>query len=332
MLIIGMWLAGCQTATPTVSPTTPAPSITAAPAVALPTAAPRQIATRITPTETYTPTPLPTLPAVIPQIARVTITPTRTLTLALPTGDMPDTEVSPYPVPQPGLNDEIIGYSGEGRPIFARRFGSGDRIILLVGGIHGGWEANTVELIAGLMDYFAANPADIDPAVSLIFIPALNPDGLPYGRTAAGRFNMNGADLNRNWGCDWSEEAYWREQRVNPGASPFSEPETQAAARYIEQLQPVVALFYHSAANGVYAGDCAQGFADSDTMAEIYGEAAGYRTGAPFTAYPVNGAASNWVDGLGIASADVELQSWNNPEVERNLRGIMAVMAWVTDR
>ncbi len=182
------------------------------------------------------------------------------------------------------------------------------------------------------MAHFAANPADIDPLISLILIPVLNPDGLPYGRTAAGRFNVNGVDLNRNWGCDWSEEAYWREQRVNPGDSPFSESETQALAQYIERLQPAIALFYHSAANGVYAGDCEQGFADSDIMAEIYGEAAGYRTGAPFTAYPVSGTASNWADGLNIASADVELQSWSNPEFERNLRGIMAVMEWVGER
>ncbi len=330
MLIIGMWLAGCQTAPQTPAPTTPAPAMTAAPAIMLATVSPRQVATRITPDPTSTSTPWPTLPPVTLTITRVAVTSDNVFPVEISAEETLDASASPFPVPQPGASDEIIGYSGAGRPIFARRFGNGERIILLVGGVHGGWEANTVALVEALMAHFAANPAEIDPSVSLIFIPALNPDGLPFGRTPTGRFNSSGVDLNRNWGCDWSAQAYWREQRVNPGDAPFSEPETRALAEYIERMNPAIALFYHSAANGVYAGDCDQGFASSDTMAEIYGEAAGYRTGAPFTAYPVSGTAANWADGLGIAAADVELRSWNDPETGRNLRGIMAVMAWAS--
>jgi hypothetical protein len=224
-----------------------------------------------------------------------------------------------------------IGYSVEGREIIAQRFGDGERILLLVGGIHGGWEANTVALVNDLIAHFEAHPEDVLPGVSLALIPAANPDSVPLGRTAEGRFNANGVDLNRNWSCEWSPDAVWRNQRVNPGAAAFSEPETQALAEYIRELRPDAALFYHSAANGIYAGDCDSDVsgADSLALAAVLGEVTGYSFGQPFTAYPVTGTAASWVDGQGILSADVELRSWTDSEFEQNLRGIMAVQRWL---
>src|SRR5690606_17003771 len=112
----------------------------------------------------------------------------------------------------------------DGRAIIARQFGHGPRTLMLAGGIHGGWEGNTVTLVNELIAHFEANPQDVLPGVSLLLIPAANPDGLVRGRTEAGRFNAHTVDLNRNWGCGWSAEAQWRDQRVNPGPEPFSEP------------------------------------------------------------------------------------------------------------
>src|SRR5690606_33536768 len=143
-----------------------------------------------------------------------------------------------------------IGSSVEGRPLVARSFGSGSRVIMLVGGMHGGYEANTVALIDALIAHFEANPTDVLPGVRLLLIPAANPDGLPRGRTPEGRFNSNGVDLNRNWGCDWSDTAVWRDQPVNPGPFPLSEPETTALANSIRQWRPAAVVFYHSAAGG----------------------------------------------------------------------------------
>jgi hypothetical protein len=65
-------------------------------------------------------------------------------------------------------------------------------------------------------------------------------------------------------------------------------------------------------------------------MSAVLGEATGYHYGAAFSAYPVSGTASNWADGLGIASADVELVTWTDSEFERNLRGVMALQRWLT--
>jgi predicted deacylase len=222
----------------------------------------------------------------------------------------------------------IVGYSIKKRVIIARQLGNGSRSLLLVGGIHGGWEENTVTLINELITYFEENLADILPGLSLVLIPVANPDGLILGREEAGRFNANGVDLNRNWGCEWSDDAYWRDQTVNPGEHPFSEPETRAIAAFVQNLHPTVALFYHSAAGGVFAGGC-EGDHGSMLMSQILGQAAGYTYGQVFSAYPVTGTAASWVDGQGIPSADVELQSWTDSEFERNLRGIMAIQCWL---
>jgi predicted deacylase len=223
-----------------------------------------------------------------------------------------------------------IGYSGEGRPLTAVRFGSGGRVLLLVGGIHGGWESNTVTLTTQLIDDFTASPQAVLPGTSLVIVPVANPDGYARGRVFSGRLNSAGVDLNRNWACNWSPDAYWQQARVNPGASTMSEPETQALSAYISQIQPRAALFYHSSANGVFAGECG-GDHGSAALSAVYGAAAGYRYGQPFSAYPVTGTASDWLDGQGIPSADVELITGYDSEFTRNLAGVTAVLAWLAN-
>lgn len=225
----------------------------------------------------------------------------------------------------------LIGHSTEGRVLEAWRFGRGDHALLLVGGIHGGWEGNTVTLMNELAAHFAANPGDILPQISLLVLPVANPDGLVHGRTPEGRFNASGVDLNRNWACGWQAEAYWRSQTVDAGQRAFSEPETRALGAFIREVRPAVVLFYHSAAAGVFAGQC-EGDHGSAAMSAVLGEATGYSYGSAFSAYPVTGTAASWVDGQGIPSADVELASWRDSEFERNLRGVMAVQAWVVSQ
>lgn len=222
----------------------------------------------------------------------------------------------------------LVGYSVQGRAITARRFGSGERILMLVGGIHGGWEENTVALMNQMIAHFERSPQSVLPGMSLVIVPVANPDGLVLGRTEAGRFNANGVDLNRNWACDWSAQAFWRNQTVNAGAEPFSEPETRALSAFIIGLRPATVLFYHSSAGGVYAGEC-NGDHGSMLMSQILGQATGYSYGSAFSAYRVTGTEASWVDGLGIPSADVELFSQSDPEFERNLAGVMALQEWL---
>ncbi len=339
-IIILSCVVACQPSLPNVLPTL-APTL----ASFAPTAPPTQLrvaATPLRPTDTpLSPTP-PPQPSVAPSANPFVIAltppeqpPPATIDVSMLTQvAVPTAQLLP-------AHTRLIGRSVGGRALLARRIEGADaagdsaRVMLLVGGMHGGWEANTVTLINELIAHFAANPGDIPPGIALVLVPVANPDGLPYGREAAGRFNANGVDLNRNWGCGWQDEAYWRDLRVNAGDYAFSEPETSALADAIQALRPRVALFFHSAAGGVFAGSCegsiygAQGRDASNAMSAVYGAAAEYRFGEAFDAYPVTGTAAGWAAGLGIAAADVELQTWTQSEFERNLRAIQAVMAWM---
>jgi hypothetical protein len=228
----------------------------------------------------------------------------------------------------PAENTFVVGQSVQGRDLLAWRFGDGQHIVLLVGGIHAGFEANTVMLVNELIAHFQGTPADVLPGITLVLIPIANPDGLVLGRQSSGRFNANNVDLNRNWGCEWSPTAYWQERLVNPGERAFSEPETRAIGQLIRDFQPGAAVFYHAAARGVFAGGC-DGDHGSGALAAVIGEASGYPYGEAWSAYPVSGTASTWADGLGVPAVDLELSGTRETEFLPNLRAIMAVQAWL---
>ncbi len=283
-----------------------------------------------TPTSDITNTPMLATPVLVVQPA--TFTPRPTLDIATPTlsSASSDVRLSPTPARPVSSLPEVFafGQSVQGVDLLAYRVGTGAMSVMLVGGVHGGLESNTVELVVRLLAHFSTNPADILPGVSLVFVPELNPDGMALGRTVSGRFNANGVDLNRNWGCGWSPQAFFRDIEVSAGGEPFSEPETVSLAALINDLRPATVLFYHSAANGVFTGDCATGGV-SEAMGAVLGQATDYSFGDDFSAYPVTGTAASWVDGLGIPSADVELATADFPEFDRNLRGVMALQCWL---
>ena len=183
-----------------------------------------------------------------------------------------------------------------------------------------------------ISQYFTVNPAVIDSEVTFIIVPALNPDGGMAGRTLQGRFNGNSVDLNRNWGCGWKEEAFFREMEVNAGERAFSEPETRALGSLIQRVLPSAVMFYHAAANGVYSGSCEEDSSVSDDLAALYGGASGYPYGESFSAYTVTGTAPAWVDSIGIPALDVELASADATEFNRNLEAVLAVQSWVLMR
>src|SRR5256885_16456071 len=98
-----------------------------------------------------------------------------------------------------------IGTSQGGAPLVIYSLGDGPKRVLILGGQHGGPEANTVELVSGLLDYFAANPEEVPPGIELDILPVANPDGLADGS----RQFLSGVDPNRNWGGnDWRSNAF----------------------------------------------------------------------------------------------------------------------------
>lgn len=322
-----LWIAAlCLTAACAPAGVTPSAAPITRPATAIAQAPPPTRDLHTIPTVTAPPT-LPPAATAIPTAALPAPTVTVLNWLA---------QRDPFLLQVPGIapDDEVIGLSAGNHALVARRYGAGPRVLMLVGGMHGGYEQNTVALAERLAAHFAANLQDIPAGWSVVIVPAANPDGLLRGQNADGRFNAHGVDLNRNWGCGWEPSAVWRSTPVSPGAAPFSEPETRALADAILRLQPEAVLFFHSKAGGIFAGDCPAdpAPADSEAMAAVYGEASGYRYGQSFSAYPVTGTAASWADGQGILSADVELETDNLAEFDRNLRGVLAIMAWMDGR
>jgi hypothetical protein len=132
--------------------------------------------------------------------------------------------------------------------------------------------------------------------------------------------------LNRNWDCDWTADALWRNQPTNGGSAPFSEPETEALRDFLLDVQPVAVIFWHSAANGVYAAGCPDLYAPSMNLATLYGRAANYPVYEKFTSYPVTGDAGDWLALQGIAAVSVELLNHQDTDWAKNLAGVTEVL------
>jgi hypothetical protein len=257
-------------------------------------------------------------------------------------------ELDTLPAVPVDYSHSVIGISTNGHPIESFVFGAGanavsgagDINVVVVGGIHGGYEWNSVLLAYRFLGYFGSHPEAVPEDVRLHIIPTGNPDGIaavtgqvgPFaaasvsGDTTTGRPNGNGVDLNRNWGCDWSAEAQWRAVPVSAGRAPFSEPETRALRDYLSQAGIEVVIWLHSAAGLVIPAGCEDvTHRPSEAAAALYGVAAGYPIGE-FTAYPISGDAGNWLAQQNIASFTVELSDHQNVELDRNLSGLLALL------
>lgn len=251
-----------------------------------------------------------------------------------------------FGAPSDGSEAKVIGRSVEGRRITSYRIGSGPKTVILFGGIHGGYEWNTVTLSRQLLEYFRASPDTVPDDVSLHILPNTNPDGvkkltdgealedvdLIEANTTPGRFNANGVDLNRNFDHDWEPTARWFDIEVDAGTEPFSEPETQSLRDFILSHDPELVIAYHSAADGIYPG----GHSDGDDLAHepgtVYSDASGYpMPHGPIIGYPVTGDASNYLATEGIPAITVELATHQDPEFQQNLAGVLAVLEHVSD-
>jgi len=278
-------------------------------------------------------------PTVTPKAtAEPTVTPAPSIT---PTPRLTVTETRPAPTATAGfLETSLVGESFNGLPINDYRIGRGEINIVLVGAIHGGYEWNTSLLAYETIDYFLANPEMLPPSITLHIIPAANPDGLyavtnRVGRftagevisdTVPGRLNGRNVDLNRNWDCLWAPTAIWRNTPVSGGEYPFSEPENQALRDFILALEPAIVLFWHSAANGVFAAGCPETHVPSYQLATIYGQAAGYPIYEGFYHYPITGDAGDWLAAQGIPTISVELETHESLDWEQNLAGLFALL------
>ncbi|PIT92078.1 MAG: hypothetical protein COU08_04460 [Candidatus Harrisonbacteria bacterium CG10_big_fil_rev_8_21_14_0_10_42_17] len=246
----------------------------------------------------------------------------------------------------------VIGQSVEQRPIEAYRFGTGEKTIVYVGAMHGGYEWNSALLSYDLIDYLTANPTRIPENVSVVVIPVANPDGLarvvgtserfeatdaPQFNFAdevsiddpvvAGRFNAHKVDLNRNFACKWQPRAVWRSYDVNAGTAAFSEPESAALRDFFLAENPVGVIFFHSASNGVYTSFCGDDpLPGTVQLLDAYSKASGYTRYDDYPYYEVTGDAADWLSTEGIPAITIELATHTAVEWDKNLKGFEAVL------
>lgn len=236
----------------------------------------------------------------------------------------------------------IIGKSVEGRLIEAFTYGNGKTHLIFVGGIHGGYEWNSVLLAYQFIDYLNANTELIQKNMTVTVIPSANPDGVykiigkegrfaitdvPTGVSAIpGRLNANDVDLNRNFDCKWQTESIWKNNAVSAGSAVFSEPETRAIRDYILKDNPVAVIFWHSMSGSVFASKCKNGILpETLNIMNVYAKASGYLAVKTFDSYAVTGDSEGWLASINIPAITVELKTHETVEWERNLAGIKAL-------
>jgi hypothetical protein len=243
--------------------------------------------------------------------------------------------------------ESVIGLSVEGRKIMAYHYGTGNQELLFIGGIHGGYEWNTVLVANELKKYLAQYPTAIPGNLKVTVIPVLNPDGLnkvvgadtadftkadvsqSESVVVSGRFNANNVDLNRNFDCDWQSTGKWQNKTVSGGSKVFSEPESLALKNYVEANKPTAVVVWYSAAGGVFASSCHNGISSETNAITIrYSSASGYPASEDFDFYEITGDMVNWLAKSNIPAISVLLTNHTDTEWSKNLAGIKALFKY----
>jgi predicted deacylase len=241
----------------------------------------------------------------------------------------PTSQVDTSPTQEP--DQLVVGYSLEDRSIDVYRFGAGQRHLMVVAGIHGGYEWNTSELAYEIMDYLNAHPAYIPPEITLYVLPVLNPDGLARARGIHGRANANRVDLNRNWPSHWQvtwdETGCWSYLPLTAGDYPGSEPETQALMNFLQTANIQAIVSYHSAAGCIFAGGQPPD-PQSVNLAKTLAASSGYAFPPKANICQYTGQLIDWASDQGIPAVDVELTNHSDLELTINLKLLTAFLTW----
>jgi predicted deacylase len=268
------------------------------------------------PTLTFTPSP--------------TVKPNKTAAPSPQPSSTSTPTATPSPTPQ-GWSYFILGFSVGGRPLEVYQFGGGPSERLIVAGIHGGNEWNTIALADELIAHLQAHPEIVPADVTLYILRALNPDGEARGRNADGRANDHGVDLNRNWPAnwqaEWDREHCWSLRPITAGKYAASEPETQSLRLFLQHHEIAALISYHSAALGIFAGGLPPDKA-SLRLARAVAAVSTY----PYPPIDIGceyiGALVDWASFHGIPALDIELSNHTDTDFAMNLRILNVFMNW----
>lgn len=285
-----------------------------------------------------------TVKAAIPEAPGAVPTPFANLIASAPPTlyILPTITANPLTTPIPGVTPTsfllasgrratIIGLSASGRPIEVYTFGQGERQRMIVAGIHGGYEWNTIALADELITHLDSHPEVIPSDVTLYILRNLNPDGDARGHTKEGRANERGVDLNRNfpanWQVDWNRDGCWKDPPVTGGTGPGSEPETKAVMRFIESHRIDALISYHSAALGIFPGGTPWD-EDSKRLAKAIAEITSYDYPPVDTGCEYTGTLADYAVEQGMAAVDMELSNHHDTDFEMNLEVLLLFMGW----
>ena len=225
----------------------------------------------------------------------------------------------------------ILGYSVKNRPIEVFRFGIGKKERMIVAGVHGGNESNTIALADEMIEHLILHPEIIPADTTLYILRSLNPDGEAVGQKAEGRANANGVDLNRNfevnWKSHWKTKGCWADLPMSAGSAPGSEPETQALMKFILSRHVDALVSYHSAGLGIFpSGDPPD--PASIRLAEAISQASGYRYPPVATGCEYSGSLVDWAQQHSITAVDVELPDHITTDLAKNLKVLAVLLNW----
>ncbi len=217
----------------------------------------------------------------------------------------------------------MIGYSVSRRPIEVYTFGQGERQRLIVAGIHGGYEWNTIALADQMIKYINDHPGVIPSDVTLFIIRDLNPDGDARDHGIDGRVNDHNVDLNRNfpvnWSATWDRTGCYDQSPTTSGSGPASESETRVMINFLSNRRVEAMISYHSAALGVFPGGSPWD-ESSKRLAQDIARVSTYPFPPVDTGCEYAGTLADYAVSRGIAAVDMELSDHENTELTMNLR------------
>jgi len=230
-----------------------------------------------------------------------------------------------------GTLTSTIGYSVANRPIEVYTFGNGRHQRMIVAGIHGGYEWNTIALADELIKYIYDHPEIIPPDVTLYIVRNMNPDGDARSHDKDGRVNDHNVDLNRNfpvnWSPNWDRDGCWDSTFTTGGTGPGSEPETQTIMRFLQIHRIEVLISYHSAALGVFPGGIPWE-ENSKNFAKALAKATKYPYPPIDTGCTYTGTLADYAVELGAVAVDMELSTHQYIDLPQNLKALKVLLDW----
>jgi protein MpaA len=225
----------------------------------------------------------------------------------------------------------LIGFSFGGHPIEAYRFGVGENEYLIVAGIHGGYEGNTIALANELIMYINEKPDVIPTDATLYIIRNMNPDGEARSDGPDGRVNNNGVDLNRNfptsnWTAEWNRDGCWIYRPTTGGAYGGSESETRTVMNFIRGHKFKALISYHSAGLGVFPGGIPWQ-EPSKRLAKALSKVTDYAYPPVDTGCVYTGTLADWAVENGVGAAvDMELSDHVHTDFKENLKALQVLL------